>query len=198
MAQAVEDRLEQRVVEVEDPSWSADLNRRLTEEVRAVIGTDQVSVPASRPHPSHGEPVHGGVAQRLSANRWALGMGIGIGIVVGVIIATITRHWWVMAIAVLVLWAVTYAVVQMIMGLTSHTERPDLTTMELMEAQGVRDPEERFSEIVAEFTVLPESEHRTADVAEDTVRASGEQRAAVTPTGGRSTAVGPDGDDREA
>src|ERR1700736_6650803 len=49
--------LERRVVQVHEPGLSDSTNAMLTDEVRDVIGADQVVVPAARPHPSSGEPV---------------------------------------------------------------------------------------------------------------------------------------------
>ena len=189
-----DERLEERTVEVDDPALSANTNRRLTEQVREVVGADHVRVPADRPHPSHGESVHPGLRARLTANRWAFGMGVAIGVVVGVIVALVTSSWWLLPVAVVVLGLATFVVVEMILGLTDHSERPDPSTIALMEDDGVHAPEERFSEMVGEFErtdSAPEGQ-RTAAVEDDPARAAAEQQSAGTPTGGPSKEVGPD------
>ncbi len=48
-------QLEERAVEVELPTLTADANHRLTVALREIIGADSVRVPADRPRPSHGE-----------------------------------------------------------------------------------------------------------------------------------------------
>ena len=182
---------EDRTVEVDDPSLSAGANRRLTEQVREVVGADHVRVPADRPHPSHGESIPTGLRPRLTANRWALGMGVAIGVVVGVIVALVTSSWWLLPVAIVVLGLATFVVVEMILGLTDHSERPDPSTVALMEDDGVHDPEERFSEFVDEFTASAPDGHRTTAVEDDPAQAASEQDAAGTPTGGPSQEVGP-------
>src|SRR5947209_20019659 len=46
---------EVREVRSEDPELSSETNRRVTEELREVIGAERVRVPADRPHASTGE-----------------------------------------------------------------------------------------------------------------------------------------------
>ena len=47
--------LQEREVRAEDPQLSVETNARLTEELRATLGTDRVRVPADRPRASQGE-----------------------------------------------------------------------------------------------------------------------------------------------
>jgi hypothetical protein len=88
----------------------------------------------------------------------------------------------------------TYLVVAMIIKMTSNPERPAPTTVAAMEAEGVDDPEQLFSDVVAEFT--PDSDAggetgRTTDAVDDPAQAAAEQRDATTPSGGPSRSVGP-------
>ena len=60
---------EVREVRAEDPDLSPDTNQRLTSELREVVGTDRVEVPADRPRATRGEhPQQQGPAARLEFN----------------------------------------------------------------------------------------------------------------------------------
>jgi hypothetical protein len=104
------------------------------------------------------------------------------------------HSWWTVVLAFLVLAAMTYIVVAMIIKMTSNPERPSSTTVAAMEEEGVTDPEQLFSDVVAEFTPEPDADGetgRTVDAVEDPATAAAEQRDATTPSGGPSRAVGP-------
>jgi hypothetical protein len=53
---AADGALEEREVRAADPELSAETNARLTAELRAVVGTDKVRVPKSRPHSGSSPP----------------------------------------------------------------------------------------------------------------------------------------------
>ena len=185
--------LEERTVEVNDPALSPDANRRLTEAVRTVIGADRVLVPADRPRISQGERPRVGPLQKVTSVQAATLGSVAVAAVVGLIIATTGNHWWLTAVAFVVLALALTAVTLTIIGLASTTEYPDPTLCALLNEEGVRDPEVRFTEIVHEFTPVSDDGDgdRDAAVEDDQAAAAAEQRGAGTPSGGASEAVGP-------
>jgi hypothetical protein len=187
------DAFEQRTVEVNDPKLSASANHRLTEALREVIGSDQVSVPADRPHFGEGErPRASPLARITSTKMMVIGM-VAIGVCVGlVILATTGDHWWLTGVAFVVLAFALAAVTSSIIGLASTEEFPDPGLAALLSEEGIRDPEVRFSEFVREFTPVADGENRDTEAGDDPAQAAAEQREAMTPSGGPSTAVGPE------
>ena len=185
-------RLEQRTVEVNDPKLSADANRRLTEAVREVVGSDHVLVPADRPHVSQGERSRATLQQRMTSTM-AMGIGaIAVAVCVGLVIVTaLSGNWFLTAVTFVVLAIALAAVTMSIMGLASTTEYPDPGLAALLSEQGMRDPEVHFSALVQEFTPAADDEHRSTSVEDDPALAAAEQESAVTPSGGPSTPVGP-------
>jgi hypothetical protein len=196
-----EPQLERRAVEVHEPGLSASTNAQLTDELRDVIGADEVEIPADRAHPSTGEHVEHRRSLPLPfplPNNFIVAQGGLALVVVGAIaaLAVVIHRWWTLVLALLVLGAMTYLVVAMIIKMTSNPERPDATTVAAMEQEGVDDPEQLFSDVVAEFTPVPEAggqAGRTTDVVDDPAQAAAEQRDATTPSGGPSRPVGPGG-----
>ncbi len=183
--------LERRTVEVNDPAYSDDVNRRLTEAVREVIGTDSVLVPVDRPRVSQGEQAPGGPFDRITHTKAvAVGM-VAVGVLVGLIVALTGGHWWLTGVVFAVLGVALAVVVMTILGLSSTTDYPDPGLVAILSEQGIRDPEVRFSEIIHEFTPVDDDEDRDTPVEEDPAQASAEQRTSVTPSGGPSEAVGP-------
>ncbi len=186
-------------MQVDEPGLSDSTNATLTDEVREVIGADQVEVPSARPHPSSGEQVEHRRALPLPfplPNNLVIAQGGIALVVVGAIaaLAVVVHRWWTLVLALLILAAMTYLVVAMIIKLTSNPERPAPSTVAAMEQEGVDDPEQLFSDVVAEFTFDPDpggEAGRTADVADDPITATAEQRDATTPSGGPSRPVGP-------
>jgi hypothetical protein len=197
--QSNDPQLERRAVEVHEPGLSASTNAQLTDEVRDVIGAAEVEVPANRPHVSTGEQVEHRRALPLPfplPNNFVVAWGVPALVVIGAIaaLAVVVHSWWTVVLAFLVLAAMTYIVVAMIIKMTSNPERPFSTTVAAMEEEGVDDPEQLFSDVVAEFTVQPDADGetgRTTDVVDDPAAAAAEQRDATTPSGGPSQAVGP-------
>jgi hypothetical protein len=163
-----EPQLERRAVEIHEPALSASTNAQLTDEVRDVIGADEVEVLANRPHPSAGEPVEHRRSLPLPfplPNNFVVAQGGLALVVVGAIaaLAVVTHVWWTLVLAFLVLAAMTYVVVTMIIKMTSNPERPEPATVAAMEQEGVGDPEQLFSDVVAES---PRSRRRVARPAE--------------------------------
>jgi len=177
--------LEERVVEVDLPSLSADANHRLTEALREIIGADRVRVPADRPRPSRGERPHRNPMQRMTTLK-AVSLGfVSVAICVALIIVTaLGHHWGLTALAFAALLATLVLVTWSIIALSSVPEHPDPGLVALLEELGVPDAEVRFSEIVMEF--LPETEpgeERPTDVLDEPARATREQHEALTATG---------------
>lgn len=185
------DEQEIRDVRVQEPGLTRQTNEDLTDEVRDVVGRDHVRVPAGRPRPSRGE-ASGFSAERTAPSDSFVFVQIGAAaVVVGAIIALASGQWWLLPVAALVLFLITYGVVQTIMRMTSRPERPSPTTAAAMREEGVRDPERHFSAIVDEFTEnTAEGEARTAAAEEDGAHAAAEHRRSGTPTGGPSQPVG--------
>jgi hypothetical protein len=193
-------QFEQRVVEVHEPQLSEPTNARLTDEVREVIGTDRVEVPTERPRPSAGEQVEHQRSLPLPVSlpdNFLVSQIAAALVVVGAIVAlaVVVHRWWTLVLAVLVLGGMTYLVVAMIIKMTSNPERPSPSTVAVMEEEGVSDPEQLFSDVVAEFTEEPPAageNRRSTAVEDDPAKAAAEQRDAITPSGGASRPVGPD------
>lgn len=191
-----DDRLERREVTVDRPDLSAGTNESLTAELREVVGDDHVTVPADRARPSRGEASekseHRLIAQ-LKPYRFIMAMIAGSSVVVAAILALVIGHWWILPLVFVVLAIVTAAVTTLVLGMTSHAERPSATTVAAMEEDGVGDPERHFSELVKEFTPEPNAngEHRSTAVEDDPAGAAAEQENAITPSGGPSQATGP-------
>jgi hypothetical protein len=187
------DTFEERIVEVNDPELSASANHRLTEAVREVVGTDRVRVPADRPRYSQGERPHTSPLSRITSTKMMIIGLVAVGVCVGlVIVATTGNHWWLTGVAFVVLAIALAAVTFSIVGLASTAEFPDPGLAALLSEEGVRDPEIRFSALVREFTPVDDDEHRDTAVEDDPAQATAEQRGSMTPSGGPSTAVGPD------
>jgi hypothetical protein len=190
------DRTETREVRVDEPDLSPQTNQRLTDEVREVVGTDRVTVPADRPRASRGEHLAREHSRRLPWRpKSFLAAQIGAaGLVGGAVLALVTNSWWVLPAVVVLLGAVTYAVVALVMEMTGNVERPSPSTAAALDEEGVKDPEEMFSEVVAEFTEDTgerDERGRTTDVEDDPSRAAAEQESSITPSGGASRPAGP-------
>jgi hypothetical protein len=189
-----------REVRAADPSLSPYTNERLTIELREVLGTDQVRVPASRPHASRGERPHGHtLASYLSMNWLSMLFGLAIWVTVGGVIALTTGDWWFLPLAAGIHALGTTAVILTSVRLTTISEHPSPTLSAAMTGDGVRSPDERFSEMVEEFRLGPEGtvsqvlsagyDERPTPTLEDPGRAGAEQAAAMTPTSGPSHTV---------
>jgi hypothetical protein len=144
---------EERAVEANLPTLTADANHRLTAALRDVIGADTVSVPADRPRPSQGDRPHTSPLQRMTTVK-AIGLGL-VAVVVGVafVVVTALSHDWVLTgVAFVVLLGSLLVVTTAIIELASVAEYPDPGIVALLAEQGISDPEVRFSEMVKEFS----------------------------------------------
>jgi hypothetical protein len=171
--------LEVREVTVEDPTLSADARRRLTEELREIIGAERVCVPPDRPHPSRGEhPPPARPVAVLAEHRLFLAITFLAFLTIGAIVSLITGDWWLLAVAAGVHAIGTMTVILLTLRMTMITERPSPTAVALLEEEGIRDPEGYFAELVHEFTE-DDDRQGPADVS-----SADAQAVANTPTGG--------------
>lgn len=185
--------LEERKVEVNDPSLSPEANALMTRAVREIVGTDSMQVPADRPRPSQGERPRGNPFDRVTATM-AMALGIvAVGACIGLIVSMTDHRWWTTGVAFLVLVIALAAVTLTIVGLASTTAYADPNTAAALSELGVSNFEPRLSEIVREFTPVESDtgEDRTISVEDHPAAAEAEQQDAVTPSGGSSQAVGP-------
>jgi len=180
------DELEERTVEVNLPTLSADANQRLTQALREVIGADRVQVPSDRPRPSQGDrPKRGPLDRMTTVKAIVLGVLAVAACLALIILTWAGGHWVVTGLAFLVLLAALALVTYSIIALSSVPEYPDPGLVALLAEEGIHDPEVRFSEIVMEFT--PETgddEERPTDVQDDPARAIAEQQGALTASSG--------------
>jgi hypothetical protein len=147
---------ERRAVRSSDPSLSPEANRLLTDELRAIIGSDEVEVPADRPDPAHAR--HGRhsplVANIIDARIGAVFTGLAA-VCVGAIIALGLGPWTIVpALAVLVV--ATLLALRSLLGLTDEVEHPDAETAALLEDEGVGDPDQLLEDLVHEFRGPPD------------------------------------------
>jgi hypothetical protein len=197
--------LEERDVRAADPALSPATNARVTEELREALGTDHVSVPADRPHPSRGEqPPKGNALAYLTQNRLRIISGLFIALTFGGIIALVTDTWWLLPLAAGIHALGTMTVVAVVLGLTTVTEHPSAELAAAMSAEGVSSPDDRFSRMVAEFrpgdpgegatgVLSPATDERTVSASADPARAGAEQGSAMTPTAEPSASGGEGG-----
>ena len=117
-------------------------------------------------------------------------------LVVGAMLTALTGSWFFTAFALIAAVLGGAAVIAMVLQMTGIREHADAGTVAMLEEQGVRNPDEFFSELVAEFTEAHRehssgAEGRTTAVEDDPVKAGAEQAASGTPAGGPSQPVGP-------
>jgi hypothetical protein len=117
----------------------------------------------------------------------------------GGIIALITRDWWLLPLAAGLHAIGTMIVTLTAVRMTTTVERASPQLAAAMSEEGVRSPDERFSEMVEEFRPAPDRgtsevlssgfNERTAEAA-DSAAADAQQSSAMTPSAGASTAEG--------
>jgi hypothetical protein len=184
---------EEREVRAEDPELSPETNQRLTEELRDVVGAERVRVPVDRPHATRGDAPHQqGFVAHMNQHRFQLIRATAIALTFGAILSLATGVWWLLPLAAGVHALGTMTVVLTIVRMTTIPEHVSPEVEAAMAEEGVRNPDERFSRMVEEFSdkdeggatevLSPGHNERSADAAFDTARASGEQSAAITPT----------------
>jgi hypothetical protein len=195
---------EERTVLAEDPELSSETNERLTAELRDVVGTDRVEVPADRPHASRGEhPQQHGLAATLNMHRLQVVRATAIVLTFGAVVSLITGKWWLLPLAAGVHALGTMVVTITIIRMTTISEHPSPDVAAAMAEDGVRNPDEHFSRMVEEFRQEPERgtsevlspghNEREAPADSDPAEASAEQSSAMTPTSQPSRPAGEGG-----
>lgn len=165
--------VERREVRSRDPSLSPEANRVLTDELRAVVGSDTVEVPVDRAHAESDR--HGarpGPWVGLIGNRLILAVTFLGALVVGAILSLITGSWWFLLLALAVHAVTTIAIVGLVIVMTRQTEHLSPSAAARLEDEGVSDPDAVFTELVHEFR-------------------DDDQRSAITPSPHRGRPVGP-------
>jgi hypothetical protein len=193
--------VEEREVRANDPNLSADLNARLTAELRDVIGADSVVVPRQRAHFSEGEgrDVHGLVGY-ITMHRLQLVRATAIVLTFALIVALATNKWWLLPVAAGVHALGTMTVVLTTIRLLTISEHPSPQLAAALSEAGIRSTEEFFSGMADEFrpeptrstgdVLSPGANERTADATVDPARAGAEQSSAMTSTAQPSQPVG--------
>lgn len=193
---------ERRLVRSEDPSLSDRANELLTHELREAIGADEVVVPEETPDRNHeAHATHSPFVATLIANRPMLIVTFLVALVLGGVVALATDQYWAVVVAAALHAVGTLAVAAGAIGLTTNIEHVDPTIAAQLEEEGVADPDRVLSALVEDFAGardargVPEvitSGHneRTTTPEQDQARASIEQRTAMTPTSGGSSAAG--------
>jgi hypothetical protein len=195
-------RTVRREVRSTDPSLSPEANRLLTDELREVVGSDEVEVPAGTP--AHHETDHGGGTTfpgTLAANRVLILVSLAALIVVGVIVSLATGSWWALVAAAAVHAIGTLLIAAFAIHMTTRVEHVDPTTAARLEAEGVTDPDRVLSELTEEFAgarqaggaaevVSTGHNDNLADPDAEPARAALDQRTVMTPSAGGSSPAG--------
>lgn len=187
-----EQELETREVRVDDPALPDAANRALTEELREVVGADEVEVPVGTPRREHDvNASQRGPRGFLGRNRLLFGITGTAALVVGAILALVVKEWWVLFIPMGV-----HAIGTLIVGftaiqMTTQPESLDPALTAKLEGEGVKAPERAFNDLVEEFTASDgagaEEVISTGDNAGDANagaepgKAAAQQRTAMTP-----------------
>jgi hypothetical protein len=184
---------EEREVRSNDPGLSRRANELLTEELRQVVGSDRVTVPAGAAPAGEGTgPRPASIGATLAANRIPLGISFAAALVVGAIVAFATGSWWFVVLAAGLHAAGTLAVATGAIRMTTLTEHAAPETAARLQEEGVADPDRRLTELVQEFTDLDgdrgatetlsrDFDEQTVVAGDDPARAAVEQRTAMTP-----------------
>ncbi|MCW2992916.1 MAG: hypothetical protein JWQ18_411 [Conexibacter sp.] len=145
-------RTERRSVRSADPSLSPEANRLLTDELRAIVGSDEVEVPVDRADPAHAtHGVHSPwVANIIDARLGPVFTGLAA-ICVAAVVALTWSSWVILVLALAILVAATLLALRSLLSLTDEVEHPDPETAALLEAEGVGDPDRVLEDLVHEF-----------------------------------------------
>jgi hypothetical protein len=195
-------RTVRREVRSADPSLSDEANRLLTDELRQVVGRDQVEVPADIPE-RHDE-AHGGrstILGTIAANRVLFAVSLAALIVVGVIVSLATGSWWALVAACAVHATGTLLIAAFAISMTTRVEHVDPGTAARLEAEGVSDPDRVLSELTEEFAGAQQAggaaevvstghNDNLADPETEPAQAALDQRTVMTPSADASSPAG--------
>jgi hypothetical protein len=193
---------ERRFVRSEDPSLTPEANRMLTEELREVVGKDEVRVPVGTPRRAgdrHGD--HSTLVATLVSNRPIILVTLLMAVVVGGIVS-LTTGWYVAVLLAVGLHALgTMLVAAGAVQLTTQVEHVAPETAARLEAEGVGDPDRVLGQLVEDFAGATEAggvtevvssgnNDRTVHATDDPAKAMLEQRTAMTPQSAPGQAAG--------
>lgn len=142
-----------RTVESKDPSLSAEANQLLTDELRAVIGSDSVQVPQDWPdHRTDRHATHssfGASAILLRVFISIVGLMLAMTVLIG-LIAT-TSSWLLVGIATALFLPATYVIASMVLRTFDEFEHVDPEVAAVLSAEGMGDPDRTFTDLVHDF-----------------------------------------------
>jgi hypothetical protein len=195
---------EEREVRAEDPELSPGTNERITHELRDVVGAERVRVPADRPRATRGaHPQQHGAAAFLNMHRFQLVRSTAIVLTFGAVVSLATGDWWLLPLAAGVHALGTMTVTLTTIRMTTISEHPAPEVAAAMSAEGVQNPDEKFSRMVEEFRAEPEHgasevispgfNTRTTEASADPAEAGAQQSSAMTPTAEPSESGGSGG-----
>jgi hypothetical protein len=187
-------RTVRRDVRSDDPTLSPEANRLLTDELREVVGSDQVEVPASTPDRSddpHGK--HSPLVATLMTNRILFVISLLALVTIGVILSLATGSWWALVAACGIHAVGTLLTATAAIRMTTEVEHVDPTTAARLEAEGVGDPDRVLSDLVEDFAGAQQARgaaevvstgynDNQADPDTEPAQAALEQRTAMTPS----------------
>jgi len=184
-------RLEKRRVEVDDPSLSPTANRALTESLQEALGTDTVRMPADQPTVR----MKGGTSPwyaELASYRLGLVITLVMLLVVGAIVSVATDSWWFLIVAAAVHALGTLVVGAVVLRTATAVDKPDPSTVALLEEEGVPDAEMKFNDLMEQFASAETADEnaRSATPEQNQARSSVEQRDAQTPSDSPSAPSG--------
>jgi hypothetical protein len=184
---------ERRFVRSEDPNLTPEANRLLTEEVREVVGRDEVEVPRDTPRRAE-EPhaTHSPLMATLVSNRPLIIVTLLAALVVGGIVS-IATGWYVAILLAVALHALaTLLVAAGAIQLTTQVEHVAPETAARLEQEGVADPDRVLGQLVEDFSgatgaggvsevIGSGNNERTTTAEDDKATNMLEQRTAMTP-----------------
>lgn len=193
---------ERRFVRSEDPQLTPEANRLLTEELREVVGRDEVEVPRDTPHRAQeAHATHSPLAGTLVSNRPLIIVTLLAAVVVGGIISLATGYYVAVLLAVGLHALATLLVAAGAIQLTTQVEHVAPETAARLEQEGVADPDRVLTELAEEFAGATEAggvpevigsghNEQTTTAQDNPARNMLEQRTAMTPQSGTGQAAG--------
>jgi hypothetical protein len=197
---------ERRTVRSEDPSLSEEANRLLTDELRDVVGREEVEVPAGTPRrTAQARGRRSRFVATLATHRQIFVVSLLAALVIGAIVALSTGAWWAVVVALAVHALGTMVVATAAIELTTDVEHVAPETAARLEDEGIADPDRVLTELVEDFAgaeraggapevISSGNNDRTVHALDDPARAAVEQRTAMTP----QSEPGPSGGERSA
>lgn len=184
-------RLETRRVEVDEPTLSPAANRALTESLQEALGTDTVRMPADAPTVRM-KGGHSPWYAEIASYRVGIVITLVMLLVVGAIVSVAAGSWWFLVLAAAVHALGTLVVGAVVLRTTTAVDKPDPSTVALLEEEGVADAEMKFNDLMEQFAAAePADENgRSATPEQDQARSAVEQRDAQTPSDSPSAPSG--------